>query len=157
MMRNHVIEDSKSPWASPIVLVKKKKQEGKAQEFRFCIDFRRLNEVTIKDSYPLPRIDDTVDALGGSYVFSTMDCAGGFLRLTLSEDDKEKTAFIANHKLYQFKVMPFGLCNAPSTFQRLMDTLLRNLTRKYYLVYLDDVIVFLRDFKSHLERLELIF
>ena len=130
MMRNKVIEESKSPWASPIVLVKKKKQEGKAQEYRFCIDFRKLNDATIKDSYPLPRIDDTVDALGGSYVFSTMDCAVGFLQVLLAHEDKEKTAFTANHKLYQFYVMPFNLCNAPSTFQRLMDTLLRNLTWK---------------------------
>ncbi|CAF1030452.1 unnamed protein product [Brachionus calyciflorus] len=156
MTRNQVIEESKSPWASPIVLVKKKRQEGKEQEYRFCIDFRRLNEVTIKDSYPLPRIDDTVDAFGGSYVFSTMDCAGGFLQVPLAEEDKEKTSFIANHNLYQFKVMPFGLCNAPSTFQRLMDTLLRNLTWKYCLVYLDDVIVYSKDFKSHMDRLELI-
>lgn len=109
MMRNKVIEESKSPWASPIVLAKKKKQEGKAQKFRFCIDFRRLNDAPIKDSYPLPRIDDTVDALGGSYVFSTMDCAGWFLQVPLK--DKEKTAFIENHKLYLFNVMPFGIRN----------------------------------------------
>ncbi|CAF0903359.1 unnamed protein product [Brachionus calyciflorus] len=123
---NKVIEESQSPWASPIVLVKKKKQEGKEQEHRFCIDFRKLNEASINDSYP--RIDYTVDALGGSYVFSTVDCAGGFFQVPLAKGDREKTAFIANHKLYQFMVMPFGLYNAPSTFQRLMDTLLRNLT-----------------------------
>ncbi|CAF0961319.1 unnamed protein product [Brachionus calyciflorus] len=108
MMRNKVIEESQSPWANPIVLFKKKKQKGKEQEYRFCIDFRKLNEATIKVSYPLPRIDDTVDALGGSYVFSTVDCAGGFFQVPLEKGDREKTAFIANHKLYQFIVMPFA-------------------------------------------------
>lgn len=156
MLRSKVIEESHSPWSSPIILVKKKVQDGQKQEFRFCIDFRKLNQVTVKDSYPLPRIDDTIDALGGSKFFSTLDLASGYWQIPLARDDKEKTAFIANNKLYHFSVMPFGLCNAPSTFQRLMDTLLRNLTWKYCLVYLDDVMVYSRDFASHLYRLDLI-
>lgn len=153
MLKNNVIEESHSPWRSPIVLAKKKSENGEAR-FRFCVDFRKLNAVTIKDSYTLPRIDETIDALGGSYYFTPLDCSGGFWQVPLEDKDKEKTAFCANNKLYQFRVMPFGLSNAPSTFQRLMDNVLRNLTWKYCLVYLDDVIIFSKDFDSHLFRLE---
>ena len=156
MLKNQVIEESQSPWASPIILVKKKCEEGQEQKFRFCIDFRKLNEVTVKDSNTLPPIDDTVHALGCSKYFSTLDLLTGYWQVPLAEEDKEKTAFIANQKLYQFVKMPFGLNNAPSTFQRLMDTLLRNMTWKYCLVYLDDVIVYSNDFSSHLKRLEVI-
>jgi len=157
MLENDIIETSKSPWSSPIILVKKKTQTDEKQQYRFCIDFRKLNQVTIKDCYPLPRIDETVDALGGAKFFSTLDLASGYWQVPVSEKDREKTAFCANNKLFQFKVMPFGLCNAPSTFQRLMDTILRNLTWKYCLVYLDDIIVFSSNFDAHIERLELIF
>ena len=108
---------------------------------------------TVKDSYPLPRIDDTIDALGGARYFSTLDLASGYWQIPIAERDKEKTAFVANNKLYQFNVMPFGLCNAPATFQRLMDTILRNLSWKYCLVYLDDIIVFSADFATHVKRL----
>lgn len=153
MLEKGIIEESRSPWSSPIILVKKKCAESKEQEYRFCIDFRKLNQLTIKDSYPLPRIDDAIDALGGSRYFSTLDLASGYWQIPLAASDREKTAFTANNKLYQFRVMPFGLCNAPSTFQRLMDTLLRGLSWKYCLVYLDDVIVFSNDFQSHMERL----
>ncbi|CAF1112013.1 unnamed protein product, partial [Brachionus calyciflorus] len=114
----------------------------------------KLNEATAKDCYPLPRIDDTVDALGGSRYFTTLDLASGYWQIPLNEESKSKTAFCANSKLYEFNVMPFGLCNAPPTFQRLMDDLLKNLTWKHCLVYLDDVIVFANDFKTHMERLD---
>jgi len=152
MIKNNVIEESRSPWCSPIILVKKKGDKGKT-DFRFCVDFRKLNSLTVKDAYTLPRIDETIDALGGSWYFTPLDCSGGFWQVPMDEKDREKTAFCANSKLYQFKVMPFGLCNAPSTFQRLMDNVLKNLTWKYCLVYLDDVIVFSKDFDSHLVRL----
>lgn len=153
MLNKNIISESKSPWCSPILLVKKKPDDDGKCEFRFCIDFRKLNEATIKDSYPLPRIDETADALGGSRYFSTLDLASGFWQIPLSESSKQKTAFCANNKLFEFNVMPFGLCNAPPTFQRLMDNLLRNLTWKHCLVYLDDVIVFSQDLKTHIERL----
>eukprot|EP00057_Strongylocentrotus_purpuratus_P021451 XP_011675925.1 PREDICTED: uncharacterized protein K02A2.6-like [Strongylocentrotus purpuratus] len=110
----------KIPWASNIVLVKKK--DGTQ---RFCVDYRQLNAATIKDAYPLPRIDETLDALSGAQWFSTLDLASGYWQVGLSKDAKEKSAFVADGGLYSWNVMPFGLCNAPATFERLMDKLAR--------------------------------
>ena len=125
MEKQGVIEESKSPWSSPIVLVKKK--DGKT---RFCVDYRRLNEITKKDSYPLPRIEDTLDALVGSSSFSTVDLQSGYWQIAMDENDKEKTAFSVGNGLWQFKVMPFGLCNAPVIFERLMENVLTKLIWK---------------------------
>ena len=136
MRKEDVIEPSHSPWCSPVVLVKKK--DGST---RFCVDYRKLNNVTRKDSYPLPRIDDTLDTLSGSKWFSTLDLKSGYWQVRVSEEDKEKTAFSFGEGLWQFKVMPFGLCNAPATFERLMDLVLRGLNWKICLVYLDDIVV----------------
>ena len=137
MLDKGVIEPGGGPWASPIVLVKKK-----SGEWRFCIDYRKLNEVTKKDAYPLPRIDDTLDMLSGAKYFSTLDLASGYWQVAMDESDREKTAVCTHQGLYQFKRMPFGLCNAPSTFERLMDVVLKGLVGLRCLVYLDDVIVF---------------
>ena len=126
----------------------------KSGEYRFCVDYQKLNEITIKDVYPLPRIDDTLDALGGSRLFSALDLKNGYWQVEIDERDREKTAFITPNGLYHFNVMPFGLCNAPATFERLMDSILRTLPFEMCLCYIDDVIIFSQDFESHLERLE---
>jgi transposase InsO family protein len=149
MLEHGIIEPSKSPWASPIILVKKKNGQ-----YRFCIDFRKLNELTRKDAYPLPRIDEILDALGGAKIFTTLDLANGYWQIPLEEEAKCKTAFITHRGLYQFIDMPYGLTNAPPTFQRLMNLLFHGLTWYEILVYMDDVIVFATTFNIHLERFE---
>jgi len=148
MLKEDVIEPSAGPWASPVVLVKKKDDT-----WRFCVDFRRLNAVTKKDVYPLPRIDDALDALHDASWFTSLDLKSGYWQISVDEQDREKTAFITPDGLFQFKVMPFGLCNAPATFERLIDTLLRGLKWHTCLCYLDDIVVFSKTFKEHVERL----
>ena len=147
-----IIEPSNSPWASPVVLVKKK--DG---TIRFCIDYRKLNEVTLKDAYPLPRIEDNLDALQGAKWFTTLDLASGYWQVEMAEEDKDKTAFCTRYGLYQFRNMPFGLCNAPGTFERLMETVLRGMQWERAVLYLDDIIIFSNDLPEHLERLEEMF
>ncbi|KAG8174804.1 hypothetical protein JTE90_002567 [Oedothorax gibbosus] len=148
MLERDVIRPSEGPWSSPVVLVRKK--DG---SWRFCVDYRRLNKVTKKDVYPLPRIDDTLDCLRGAQYFSSMDLYSGYWQIEVDEADREKTAFFTSEGLYEFKVIPFGLCNAPATFERTMDNLLRHLKWKMCLCYLDDIVVFSHTFQEHLRRL----
>ncbi|GFT52166.1 hypothetical protein TNCV_4493861 [Trichonephila clavipes] len=143
MLDEGIVQPSESPWSSPVVLVRKK--DG---SWRFCVDYRKLNSVTKKDVYPLPRIDDTLDCLKGAKFFSSMDLRSGYWQIEIDEADREKTAFITPEGLYEFKVMPFGLCNAPATFERMMDNLLRNFKWTMCLCYLDDIIVFSETLKT---------
>ena len=152
MLAQGVIEPSSSPWASPVVLVTKK--DG---SIRFCVDFRKVNGVTVKDAYPLPRIVDCLDTLGGARWFCTLDLASGYWQVPMKEGDKEKTAFTTGTGLYQFTVMPFGLSNAPANFERLMERVLSGLQWHQCLVYLDDIIIFGSDFDETLGNLKMVF
>ena len=135
-----------------MVLVRKK--DGST---RFCVEYRRLNSVTRKDSYPIPRVDDALDALAGAKYFSTLDLRSGYHQVEMDKTSQQYTAFATASGLYEFCVLPFGLCNAPSTFQRLMHQVLQGLDRNICLIYLDDIIVFSRTFDEHLSRLRMVF
>ena len=130
MEEQGVIQPSHSPWASPIVLVAKK--DGST---RFCVDYRKLNVITKMDVYPLPRIDDMLDLLANNQYFSTLDLASGYWQVKMDQSLQEKTAFTTQVGLHEFRVMPFGLCNAPATFQRLMEKVLHGLVGRICLVY----------------------
>ena len=152
MLKKNIISPSKSPWAAPIVLVKKR--DGTC---RFCIDYHQVNGVTRKDAYPLPRVDDILETLAGSQLFSTLDLASGYWQVEVKPEDREKTAFVTSEGLYEFNVLPFGLCNGPATFQRLMNILLAGIQWHDCLVYLDDIIVLGRTFEEHLQNLAKVF
>ncbi|XP_075919984.1 uncharacterized protein LOC142922927 [Petromyzon marinus] len=152
MLKADIISPSTSPWGAPIVLVKK--HDG---SLRFCVDFRRLNKISVADAYPLPRMDESLDALAGAHYFSTLDLLSGFWQLPLDESSKPKTAFRTPQGLFEFNRLPMGLHSAPATFQRLMELVLAGLQWDSCLIYLDDVIVFSRTFGEHIERLRAVF
>ena len=152
MIENEIVRDSSSPYSFPVVVVPKKDKEN-----RFCVDYRQLNKVTRKDGYPLPRIDDTIDALHGAQFFSTLDLFSGYWQVEIDEKDKHKMAFVCEYGQYEYNRMPFGLTNAPATFQRLMDKVLKPVLYKFVLVYLYDIIVFSRTIEEHLQHLEIVF
>ncbi|MCG8033578.1 MAG: reverse transcriptase family protein, partial [Candidatus Thiodiazotropha taylori] len=152
MLEKDVIQPSSSPWASGIVMVQKK--DGTK---RFCVDHRRLNDVTTKDAYPLPRIDDSLDQLSGAKWFSCLDLNSGYWQVEVDDDDREKTAFASRKGLFEFKVMPFGLCNAPASFERLMETVLAGLNWQICLIYLDDIIVTGKTFEDMVNNLDQVF
>ena len=120
----------------------------------FCVDFRQLNAANVKDAHPMPRIDDLLDALHGAKWFSTLDLKSGYWQVPITEQDKAKTAFrTSSGQLFEFNQVPFGLCNAPATFSRLMDRVLGDLHWETCLFYLDDIIVFSSTWEEHLTRL----
>ncbi len=147
MLRLGVIEPSRSPWSSPIVMVPK--PDG---TLRFCNDFRRLNEVSEFDGYPMPRVDELLDRLGGTRYISTLDLTKGYWQVPLTEEAKPKTAFSTLSGHWQYRVLPFGLHGAPATFQRMMDILLRP-HQSYAAAYLDDVVVHSESWEEHLAQL----
>ena len=152
LLEQGVIEESTSPWSSPVLMVPKK--DG---TYRFCVDFRKLNALTRWSDYPLPQVDETVEALAGAQMFSTLDLASGYWQVELDKADRCKTAFSTRDGRYQFVTMPMGLAGAPSTFQRLMDIILRGLQWHSVLVYLDDIVVYGRTFHEHQSRLADVF
>lgn len=149
LLNTQVIRESCSPYASPIVLVRKK--DG---SLRMCVDYRQLNSKTRKDAFPLPRIEESLDALTGACWFSTLDLASGYNQVPVAESDRAKTAFCTPFGLFEWNRMPFGLCNAPSTFQRLMQRIFGDQQCQSLLLYLDDIVVFSSTIEEHLDRLK---
>ena len=132
------------------VVVVVKKKNGK---FRFYVNYKPLNDVTKKDNYPLPRIDEILDSLKDAKWFTTLDLASGYWQIKVKEEHREKTAFITKFGTYKFKVMQFGLCNAPATFQRTMDKVLKGIKDLFVMVYLDNII-YSKIFNEHLKHIE---
>jgi hypothetical protein len=143
------IRESKSPWASPVVLAKKK-----GADYRFCIDYKKLNDITKKDSYSTPRIDELLEIYETARWFSSLDLAAGYHQIEMEEKDKEKTAFVCLQGLFEYNVMPFGLTNALATFQRTMDKTLKEYIGEFVTVYLDDIMIYSKSFEEHIEHVE---
>jgi Reverse transcriptase (RNA-dependent DNA polymerase) len=149
MLQAGVIAPANAVWASPIVIVPK--PDGST---RICVYYRRLNAITVRDSYPLPRMHESIDSLGDARIFSTLDCNAEYWQIPVAKEDIPKTTFTSHEGIFWFLRMPFGLRNAPATFQRFVDITLSGLTWKEFLVYLDDIIVFSRDTAEHMEHLD---
>lgn len=146
--RQGVTEPANSPWGAPLIPVRKK--DGR---LRWCVDFRKLNEVTVKDSYPLPLITTNLHKLGSSSIFSTIDGTGAYHNVPIAERDRPLTAFVSPFGQFQFKRMPFGLTNAPQAYSRLVEMVLGGIDPRYVLAYLDDIIVHSKTWRKHLEIL----
>ncbi|XP_078249909.1 uncharacterized protein LOC144589343 [Pogona vitticeps] len=150
MLRENIIVPSSSPWSSPIVLVDK--PDG---SIRFCVDYRKLNRVTTPDAYPMPRLDNLIETIGGCRFISSLDLVKGYWQLRIDPRDQEKTAFCSPFGLYEFRVLSFGLRNAPATFQRLMDQTLAGLS-DFTVAYIDDIGIFSNTWEDHLIHLEVV-
>lgn len=157
MLRNKIIRHSNSPYSAPIWIVPKKVDASGKQKWRLVIDYRKLNEITIDDKYPIPNIDEILDKLGRCQYFTTLDLAKGFHQIEIDEKDVHKTAFSVENGHYEFLRMPFGLKTAPATFQRLMNNVLHDYINKICLVYLDDIIIFSTSLQEHMESLRRVF
>lgn len=150
MKEQGTVEDCSSAWAAPLVIVKKKDGSN-----RICVDYRALNQATIKDGHPLPRLDDCLDALRGAKIYTTLDMTSGYHQVEVAPEDRDKTAFVdgRGHHL-RYVTMPFGLCNAPATFQRLMEKVLEGMVWDTVVVYLDDVVIFSQTIEDHMTHLK---
>ena len=152
LLQKDLIQKSKSPYAFPVTLVKKKDEGDKT---RLCVDFRKLNAVTLPDNYPLPRIEDIIDKLRDDRVFTILDLCSGFWHVRIHPKEVYKTAFITQNNHYELLVMPFGFCNAPAVFQRVVHNLLeKHSLSKFTQNYLDDILVHSKNPSEHLEPLE---
>ena len=152
LLDGKLIRPSSSPFGSPVLFVKKK-----SGELRMCIDYRALNNITVKNRYPLPRVDDLLDQLSQARYFSKLDLTSGYWQVRVKSDDTHKTAFRTRYGHYEFMVMPFGLCNAPSTFQHLMNSTFQDYLDDFVIIYLDDIMIYSKTFNDHLKHLEIVF
>lgn len=147
-----LVKPSRSAYAAPVLFVKK--PDG---SLRFCIDYRALNSITHKDKFPLPRAQDLIDRLAGAKYFTGLDLRSGYWQIRIDDDHTHKTAFITRYGQYEWMVLPMGLTNAPSTFQRVMNNLFDKYMDQFVVVYLDDVLIFSKDADSHFRHLQLVF
>jgi hypothetical protein len=145
------IRPSVSPWGAPVLLVKKK--DG---SMRLCVDYRQLNKVTIKNRYPLPRIDDLMDQLVGAHVFSKIDLRSGYHQIRVKADDIPKTAFRTRYGHYEYSVMPFGVTNAPGVFMEYMNRIFHPYLDKFVVVFIDDILVYSKSEEEHAEHLKVV-
>ena len=157
MLTDGIIKPSQSPWSSPIWIVPKKSDASGIKKWRIVVDYRKLNEKTIDDRYPIPNIEDILDKLGKCNYFTTLDLASGFHQIEMNKNSIQKTAFNVENGHYEYLRMPFGLKNAPATFQRVMDHVLRDLQNKICLVYMDDIIIFSTSLQEHISNLKQVF
>lgn len=157
MLDQGIIRPSISPWSSPVWVVPKKLDASGKPKWRVVIDYRKLNELSVGDKYPLPNISDLLDQLGKCQYFTTLDLASGFHQIEINPNDIPKTAFSVENGHYEFVRMPFGLKNAPSTFQRVMDNILLGIQNERCLVYMDDIIVYSPTIHEHITRLTEVF